>query len=154
MSLPAMSRRRVRWGREKPSYTGQMCVTPSPESTTTPVSSPETKITFVILCSMCTNDSLKSIISHSAQVCVLIFRQELKPTEAARQRSDSSDCSDSLAVSRCYRCNSTLSVESEDGLDGDINSRELICFKHHLGTGEQDFSSLHYIQSFYDLQRS
>lgn len=43
MSLPAMSRRLVRWGRLKPSYTGQMCVTPSPESTTTPVRRPETQ---------------------------------------------------------------------------------------------------------------
>lgn len=42
MSLPAMSRRLVRWGRLKPSYTGQMCVTPSPESTTTPVRRPKT----------------------------------------------------------------------------------------------------------------
>ena len=31
-----MSRRLVRWGRANPSYTGQMCVTPSPLSTTTP----------------------------------------------------------------------------------------------------------------------
>ncbi len=43
MSRPAMSRRRVRWGREKPSYTGQIWVTPSPESTTTPVSRPAHK---------------------------------------------------------------------------------------------------------------
>lgn len=43
MSLPAMSRRLVRWGRLKPSYTGQMCVTPSPESTTTPVRRPKTQ---------------------------------------------------------------------------------------------------------------
>lgn len=41
MSLPAMSSLRVKWGREKPSYTGQMWVTPSPESTTTPVNRPE-----------------------------------------------------------------------------------------------------------------
>lgn len=40
MSRPAMSSLRVRWGKEKPSYTGQMWVTPSPESTTTPVSKP------------------------------------------------------------------------------------------------------------------
>ena len=43
MSRPAMSKRRVKWGSAKPSYTGQMCVTPSPESTTTPVSKPTTK---------------------------------------------------------------------------------------------------------------
>lgn len=55
---------------------------------------------------------------------------------------------DSLAEIRCYRRNSTLSVESEDGLDGDINSWELICFKHHLGTEEQGFSSLHYIYTY------
>ncbi|KAF3837206.1 hypothetical protein F7725_004670 [Dissostichus mawsoni] len=36
MSRPAMSSLRVRWGKEKPSYTGQMWVTPSPESRTTP----------------------------------------------------------------------------------------------------------------------
>ena len=43
ISLPAISSRLVRWGRAKPSYTGQICVTPSPESTTTPVSKPVTK---------------------------------------------------------------------------------------------------------------
>lgn len=51
MSRPAMSNLRVRWGKEKPSYTGQMWVTPSPESTTTPVSKPVDKI-----------DSQKSIL--------------------------------------------------------------------------------------------
>lgn len=35
-SRPATSRRLVRCGSAKPSYTGTMCVTPSPESTTTP----------------------------------------------------------------------------------------------------------------------
>ena len=40
MSRPATSILRVRWGRENPSYTGQMCVTPSPLSITIPVSSP------------------------------------------------------------------------------------------------------------------
>ena len=40
MSRPAMSSRLVRCGRAKPSYTGQICVTPSPESTTTPVRRP------------------------------------------------------------------------------------------------------------------
>lgn len=40
ISLPAMSKRRVRWGSENPSNTGQMWVTPSPESTTTPVCKP------------------------------------------------------------------------------------------------------------------
>ena len=40
MSLPAISSRLVRCGRAKPSYTGQICVTPSPESTTTPVKRP------------------------------------------------------------------------------------------------------------------
>lgn len=44
MSRPAMSSLRVRWGKEKPSYTGQMWVTPSPESTTTPVSKPVDRI--------------------------------------------------------------------------------------------------------------
>ena len=37
-----MSNLLVKCGRAKPSYTGQICVTPSPESTTTPVISPET----------------------------------------------------------------------------------------------------------------
>lgn len=45
MSLPAISSLRVRWGRENPSYTGQMCVTPSPESTTTPVNRPTNNAT-------------------------------------------------------------------------------------------------------------
>ncbi len=40
MSLPAMSNLRVRCGRAKPSYTGHIWVTPSPESITTPVSKP------------------------------------------------------------------------------------------------------------------
>ena len=40
ISRPAMSKRLVRWGKENPSYTGQICVTPSPESTTTPVNRP------------------------------------------------------------------------------------------------------------------
>lgn len=40
ISLPAISSLLVRWGREKPSYTGQIWVTPSPESTTTPVNKP------------------------------------------------------------------------------------------------------------------
>lgn len=43
ISLPAISRRRVRCGSAKPSYTGQICVTPSPESTTTPVIKPATQ---------------------------------------------------------------------------------------------------------------
>ncbi|KAF3837205.1 hypothetical protein F7725_004669 [Dissostichus mawsoni] len=41
MSRPAMSSLRVRWGKEKPSYTGQMWVTPSPESRTTPAGGTE-----------------------------------------------------------------------------------------------------------------
>ena len=36
-----MSKRRVKCGSAKPSYTGHICVTPSPESTTTPVNKPE-----------------------------------------------------------------------------------------------------------------
>ena len=40
ISRPATSRRRVRWGRENPSYTGHMWVTPSPLSITIPVSKP------------------------------------------------------------------------------------------------------------------
>src|SRR5882762_6136292 len=39
-----MSRRRVKWGRANPSYTGTICVTPSPESTTTPVVRPVSPI--------------------------------------------------------------------------------------------------------------
>lgn len=50
MSRPAISSRLVRWGRENPSYTGQMWVTPSPESTTTPVSRPMTSYTIVLSC--------------------------------------------------------------------------------------------------------
>lgn len=42
MSRPAISNLLVRWGNEKPSYTGQKWVTPSPESTTTPVTRPAT----------------------------------------------------------------------------------------------------------------
>ncbi len=41
ISLPAMSNLRVKCGRANPSNTGQICVTPSPESTTTPVRRPE-----------------------------------------------------------------------------------------------------------------
>ena len=41
MSLPATSRRLVKCGREKPSYTGQMWVTPSPLSMTIPVKRPK-----------------------------------------------------------------------------------------------------------------
>ena len=40
ISLPAMSNLLVRCGKANPSYTGQMWVTPSPESTTTPVKRP------------------------------------------------------------------------------------------------------------------
>ncbi len=40
MLRPAMFIRRVRCGRETPSHTGIICVTPSPESTTTPVMRP------------------------------------------------------------------------------------------------------------------
>ena len=43
ISRPAMSSLRVRWGRAKPSYTGQIWVTPSPESITTPVNNPKKK---------------------------------------------------------------------------------------------------------------
>jgi len=41
MSRPAMSIRRIACGIAKPSYTGTECVTPSPESMTTPVVRPE-----------------------------------------------------------------------------------------------------------------
>ena len=43
MSLPATSRRLVRCGNEKPSKTGQIWVTPSPESNTTPDCKPTHK---------------------------------------------------------------------------------------------------------------
>ena len=43
MSLPAISKRLVRCGRANPSNTGHIWVTPSPESTTTPVSNPKIK---------------------------------------------------------------------------------------------------------------
>lgn len=66
MSRPAMSNLRVRWGKEKPSYTGQMWVTPSPESTTTPVSKPVDGI-----------DSQKSILWHISS-CESILEARLK----------------------------------------------------------------------------
>lgn len=156
MSLPAMSSRRVRWGREKPSYTGQMWVTPSPESTTTPVRSPgNSKIldswssqdggynndsetggqTVWCLAMTCMNSSCKQMtwcgrayISQHAFCANSLY-------VICHVRASNWCCLFRLFCScgcECCGDKHTLSVESQDGLDGDINSCELVRLKHHL----------------------
>jgi hypothetical protein len=61
LPLPAISIRLVRCGRAKPSYTGQICVTPSPESTTTPIKTTITSYSIHGLFQCSRNQNIKKL---------------------------------------------------------------------------------------------
>ena len=70
---PATSSRLILSGSAKPSYTGTMCVTPSPESTTTPVSSPCAYSVSTAWIEQCTPWKLKVSNMHSTSFSRFFF---------------------------------------------------------------------------------